>query len=65
MILVFSLIANNMATLGLISSNELTESLAAIGTTLMLVFFSLALADLINQLQKENILQKKTVLYIY
>jgi signal transduction histidine kinase/CheY-like chemotaxis protein len=54
MILVFSLIANNMATLGLISSNELTESLAAIGTTLMLVFFSLALADLINQLQKEN-----------
>ncbi|MEE8056379.1 MAG: response regulator [Pseudomonadales bacterium] len=54
MILVFSLIATNMATLGLINSDGATESLPAIGTTVMLIFFSLALADRINQLQKEN-----------
>ncbi len=54
MILVFSLIATNMASLGLISGGETTESLTAIGTTAMLIFFSLALADRINQLQKEN-----------
>lgn len=54
MILVFSLIASNMATLGLISSSEAIENIGSIGTTLMLIFFSLALADRINQLQKEN-----------
>ena len=54
MILVFSLLASNMATLGLISKSGATESLAAIGTTVMMIFFSLALADRINQLQKEN-----------
>ncbi len=54
MILVFSLVATNMATLGLIQNSGLTESLGAIGITLMLVFFSLALADRINQLQKES-----------
>ena len=54
MILVFSLIATNMASLGLISSSAATDSLSAIGITVMLVFFSLALADRINQLQKEN-----------
>lgn len=54
MILVFSLIASNMATLGLISSNEAIENIGSIGTTLMLIFFALALADRINQLQKEN-----------
>lgn len=55
MILVFSLIATNMASLGLISSSAATDSFSAIGITLMLIFFSLALADRINQLQKENI----------
>ena len=55
MILVFSLIATNMASLGLISSSAATDSLSAIGITVMLTFFSLALADRINQLQKENI----------
>jgi signal transduction histidine kinase/DNA-binding response OmpR family regulator len=54
MILVFSIAANNMARLGLINSTALTENLSAFGTVLMLIFFSLALADLINQLQKEN-----------
>lgn len=54
LILAFALAGNNMATLGLIENNGLTESLPAIGTTLMLIFFSLALADRINQLQKEN-----------
>lgn len=54
MILMFSLAANNMATLGLIQSNELTEGLGAIGTILMLIFFALALADRINQLQKDS-----------
>lgn len=54
LILVFSLATNNMASLGLIESTVLTGNLEAIGTVLMLVFFSLALADLINQLQKEN-----------
>lgn len=54
MILVFSLVATNMATLGLISASDSTESWSAIGTTIMLIFFSLALADRINQLQKEN-----------
>ncbi|MFA7555080.1 MAG: response regulator [Spongiibacteraceae bacterium] len=53
MILGFSQVANNMATLGLIQHTHLTENLGAIGTTLMLVLFSLALADRINQLQKE------------
>ncbi|ARN75515.1 hybrid sensor histidine kinase/response regulator [Oceanicoccus sagamiensis] len=54
MILVFSLVADNMATVGLIRANGFTESLGAMGITLMLVFFSLALADRINQLQKES-----------
>ncbi len=56
MILVFALITENMAEAGLIGQNNpaATENLTAIGTTLMLVFFSLALADRINQLKKEN-----------
>ena len=54
LILVFSTIANSMAKLGLIDSNILIDNLPTIGTTLMLIFFSLALADRINQLQKEN-----------
>ena len=53
MILVFSMIATNMVALGLISSDYLPQSLPAIGTTVMLTFFSVALADRINQLQKE------------
>ncbi len=61
MILVFSLIASQMSTLGLIATNTLTESLPAIGTTLMLVFFSLALADRIRQLQKENNIATATI----
>lgn len=55
MILVFSLIATNMASLGLINSSAATDSFSAIGITMMLIFFSLALADRINQLQKENV----------
>jgi signal transduction histidine kinase/CheY-like chemotaxis protein len=54
MILVFSLAADAMATLKLIENNALTENLGAFGSVLMLIFFSLALADLINQLQKES-----------
>ncbi|MFT5690731.1 MAG: signal transduction histidine kinase/CheY-like chemotaxis protein [Oceanicoccus sp.] len=54
LVLSFALVGSNMATLGLIESNGITESLPAVGTTLMLIFFSLALADRINQLQKEN-----------
>jgi signal transduction histidine kinase/DNA-binding response OmpR family regulator len=54
MILVFSIAVNNMAKLGLIKSTALTENISSFGTVLMLIFFSLALADLINQLQKEN-----------
>jgi two-component system, sensor histidine kinase RetS len=55
MILVFSMVATTMATFGLIESNSFTQSLSAMGTTMMLIFFSLALADRINQLQKENL----------
>ena len=54
LILVFSLVTNNMASLGIIESTALTGNSGAIGTVLMLVFFSLALADLINQLQKRS-----------
>lgn len=55
MILAFALISSNMASMGLIFSSQVVASLPGIGTTLMMVFFSLALADRINQLQKENI----------
>jgi len=54
LILAFALAGNNMATLGLIADTAITESLPAAGTTFMLIFLSLALADRINQLQKEN-----------
>ena len=54
MILVFSIIASNMEAPGVIQTTAVEGSLAPIGSTLMLVFFSLALADRINQLQKEN-----------
>lgn len=53
MVLALALITSNMAALGLIESNELIEQFNAIGATLMLVFFSMALADRINQLQKD------------
>lgn len=61
LILVFSMAANNMARLGLIKNNSFTENLNALGTVMMLVFFSLALADLINQLHKENKENKKHI----
>jgi signal transduction histidine kinase/CheY-like chemotaxis protein len=38
----------------LIGSSGVTENLGALGTTLMLIFFSLALADRINELLKDN-----------
>lgn len=53
LILAFCLIASNMASVGLIESTGITGSLFAVGATLMMVFFSLALADRINQLKRE------------
>lgn len=53
MILALAMISSNMAMVGLIEGNRLTENLGAIGTTLMLVFFALALADRLNQLQRD------------
>ncbi len=53
MILIFALLISAMASLGLISRTGITDSLPALGLTAMLVFFSLALADRVNQLQKE------------
>jgi signal transduction histidine kinase/DNA-binding response OmpR family regulator len=53
-ILVLALIVTNMMSLGMIPRTDTTESLLPVGTTVMLVFFSLALADRINQLKKEN-----------
>lgn len=53
--MVLGLIATNLANLGLLPHTTGIQSYAAIGTVLMLVFFSLALADRINQLRKENL----------
>jgi len=54
MVLVLALVTTNMMSIGLIPRTDTTESLLALGTTVMLLFFSLALADRINQLQKES-----------
>jgi signal transduction histidine kinase/DNA-binding response OmpR family regulator len=54
MVLVLALVVTNMMTVGLVPRTDTTESLLPLGMTTMLLFFSLALADRINQLQKDN-----------
>ena len=54
LMLASALIISNISSLGLFLNSITLDSLPALGTTLMMIFLSLALADRINQLQREN-----------
>lgn len=53
LLLLFGVVGTNLAALGLLPLSAGIESYTAVGTVLMMVFFSLALADRINELQRE------------
>lgn len=54
LLLVVGVGLNNLMMLGLLPGNDAVESYNAIGTVLMTAFFSLALANKINQLQRDS-----------